>query len=483
MERAFRFHRRHPEYRQNLKFKEYPNRSEINLIKCLTDTSEARSKTTDELLFDECQLLDTELLPDIEQCQKASRMPVTLYAGTSTTMDSFLETNYHFSSQGVWVIPAPGFESKSVGKGWLNCGDQEDVIAGIQPEGFCNPATGQQLRVEDGQWVHKYQFKLDAGFIGFHIPQVIIPEYVNRPEKWQEIIEAHVKYRHNMKKFIQEILGIPTEEGQREITQKDLVNMCDPDLTTENVLDRIKRGYYSHVISGCDWGGSDYNPASRIKASYTVHAMLGIAPDNKVDILMMKQYSGMDYQSIIKEIVRDHEVYAGGPIGTDFGVGAAYNMLLRDNDAINATRHFIFSYVGPKTVPISQPKTGPGWYNQFSVNRTESISSLYQAIKSGELRCYNWHEAQDRLLEFLNLYRIPVDSAGGAQTFRYDRHGARPDDSLHAVNFAFIIAQLIRGVPIVTDASLKREIENNLGLNSYGASTIWGWPDSGHISG
>jgi len=125
-------------------------------------------------------------------------------------------------------------------------------------------------------------------------------------------------------------------------------------------------------------------------------------------------------------------------------VGAAYNMLLRERKEISTERHMIFGCVGPNTAPISAPASGAGWFNQFSLNRTESISALYAAIKTGEIRCYDWNESQDRLLEMLNLYRIPTESATGVQGFRYERHGAKADDTLHAVNFAFIISQLIK---------------------------------------
>ena len=430
-----------------------------------------------------CQLLDTELLPDIEQCQKASRFPCTIYAGTSTTVDSFLETNYQYSSKGIWVIPAPGYTSESVGKGWLNCGDENDILKAIHAEGFLNPATKQQLMVHQGHWLHQDRLKLEAGFTGFHIPQVIIPDYVYKPIKWREIVESYNKYRHNMKKFIQEILGIPTEEGQREITMKDLLRMCDSSLTADEMKARARKGYYSHIVSGCDWGGSDYNPASRVKVSYTVHVILGIAPDKKVDILHMRQYSGMDYRSIIHSIVTDHAEFRASAMGSDFGVGAAYNMLLRERQEISAERHMIFSYVGPNTAPIGVPKSGPGWFNQFSLNRTESISSLYSAIKTGDLRCYNWNESQDRLLELLNLYRIPTESSTGVQSFRYERHGAKADDTMHAINFAYVITQLIKGVPIVEDMALKLRINEMFNTNSHGADTLWGWPNSGHISG
>lgn len=459
MERAFRFFRLYPDFRQNLKYKEYPNGSIIYMVKCLTDSQEARSKTTDELLYDEYQLLDIELEADIEQTQKASRMKSTIYAGTSTTIESPLEVRYQNSSQAVWLVRAPGFESHSAGRGWINCGDEHDVLKCMAVKGFVNPATSELLNVRDGEWVHQNQRLLDAGFVGFHIPQVIIPEYVEKPMKWKEIIEQYQKY--TTKKFMQEVLGIPTEEGQREITLSDLKSICDEELTMKSMREMAQAGKYSQIVSGCDWGGSDYNPAENTKASYTVHAILGIRPDKKIDILLMKQYSGMDYRDIINSICKDHKEYGATAIASDFGVGGAYNLLLRENDAILPERHLILAYAGPNTKPLSMPPKG--WFNQYTLNRTDSITALYTAIKTGKLRCYNWAQASDRLLEFLNLYRIPAETAGGQQTFRYQRHGAKPDDSLHACNFAHVLTELIQNRNFIEDVGLRERLDKMLG--------------------
>lgn len=478
MERAFRFYKQYPDFRQNLKYKEYPNGSIIYMVKCLTDSQEARSKTTDELLYDEYQLLDIELEADIEQTQKASRMKSTIYAGTSTTIESPLEVRYQNSSQGVWLVRAPGFESHSAGKGWVNCGDEHDVLKCIAVKGFTNPATSELLNVRDGEWVHQNKRFLDAGFIGFHIPQVIIPEYVENPLKWKDIIEQRQKY--TTKKFMQEVLGIPTEEGQREITLSDMKSMCDETLTMEDMRNMAKAGKYRHVVSGCDWGGSDYNPAENTKASYTVHAIMGIRPDKKIDILLMRQYSGMDYRDIINNICKDHLEYGCTAIASDFGVGGAYNLLLRENEAIMPDRHLILAYAGPNTKPLSMPSKG--WFNQYTLNRTDSITALYTAIKTGKLRCYNWAQASDRLLEFLNLYRIPADTAGGQQTFRYQRHGAKPDDSLHACNFAHVLTELIQNKSFIEDVGLRERLDKMLsGGGSFSDDDFLGGLGAGGI--
>ena len=430
---------------------EYAGKEEVWDI----DVEEHHTFFANGIAIHNCQLLDPDFLPDIEQCQKASRMPTTIYAGTSTTTDSLLETKFLESSQAAWLLRAPGYNSQSAGQGWLNCSDKDDVLKAIQPQGLTNPATGKVIDVTEGRFVHQIQSNFEQGYLGFHIPQIIIPDYANIPQKWMEIWNAFQSY--DIKKFLQEILGIPTEEGMREITTQDLKNICVLPETPETLkhLAASNNGRYKYTVSGCDWGGSDYNPATKTKVSFTVHVILGICWDGSIEILHIRQYSGMDYRSISNQICEDHKAYNCIGIASDFGVGAAYNMLLRENPIIRPERHFIFGYVGPQSALIKAPSSGPGWFNQYSLNRTESITSLYQAIKSRRFRCYSWDLAQERLIELLNLYRVPTENVGGNSGFRYQRHGSKADDTLHAINFAFCLARIILNEPIIEDPALR----------------------------
>jgi hypothetical protein len=477
MEREFRFgSRKHPDLRNNLKYKELDNGSTITLVKCLTDSAEARSKTSDELLYDEYQLLDPELEPDIEQTQKASKMPSTVYAGTSTTIDSPLECRYQESSMAMWHIRAGD------GKNWINCGNEEEVLKIIRPEGPTCPWTGRRLDVTDGTFVHANQSMQYENQIGFHIPQIIIPEYANDIVKWREIWRVYKKYDH--KKFLQEVLGIPTEEGAREITLQDIQRMCALPELPETLMKRAKSNYYRHIISGCDWGGSDYNPADRTKVSYTVHAILGITTDWKVHVLFMRRYSGMDYRSISSQIAEDHKRYEGNAIGSDYGVGGAYNMLLRESGCVNVERHLIFQYTAPNTAPLAQPSNS-ALYNHWCLNRTESLTELFRAVREGDILCYPFEEAKDHLMDFLNLYRVPSENAGGRTGFLYRRHGAKPDDTIHAINFAYAIARLYMKHPIMHDKALEVTVQRNLGVLSGGGDgdLFGGWPQGGLIKG
>ncbi len=59
---------------------------------------------------------------------------------------------------------------------------------------------------------------------------------------------------------------------------------------------------------------------------HTVHVILGVLPGTgKIDILHIRRYSGMNYDDIVGDILRNHEACRGNAIASDFGVGAVYN--------------------------------------------------------------------------------------------------------------------------------------------------------------
>jgi len=461
MERAFAYKVDSPNHRQNLNYKEYPNGSIIELIRVLSTASESRGKTTDELLYDEYQHFDMDLEPEVEQTQKASNIPSTIYAGTSLTIDTPLETRWLQSSQGSWFVRAGD------GKSWLDMGDQATALSCLRQDGMVCPITSKLLNMRDGQYVHGDREALTRGFVGLHIPQIIIPDMVESPIEWNKIWMAYQGY--DIKKFLQEVLGIPTMEGAREIALEDLRNMCVIPDSEETAIRKAKSRYYKYVVSGCDWGGSDYNPMEKTKVSFTVHAIIGLTPDDKIDILHMRDYSGMGYRDVANDIVRDHKRFYANAIASDFGVGAAYNMLIREQ--LPADKHFIFAYVGPRSAPLGPPQ-GYGWFNQFSVNRTESITQLYSAIKATEprIRCYDWGRSERHLMDFMNLFRVPLEnSTSGATEFKYRRHGSKPDDTLHAINFAYILMRLLKGEPIMEDKGLMNRLRAQVIGGGFGA--------------
>jgi hypothetical protein len=170
---------------------------------------------------------------------------------------------------------------------------------------------------------------------------------------------------------------------------------------------------------------------------------------------------------VADDIVRNHNELLGEALASDFGVGQLYNMLLRERIK-NVHKHLVFGYVGPSSAALGEP-SGEHMFNQYSLNRTEAITSLYDAIKQKRIRCYQWEHAERYLMEFLNLFRAPNETSAGATSFTYRRHGSKADDSLHAVNFAYVLARLLLEEPLVADKMLRDRILKNL----RGNNTTW----------
>lgn len=472
MERLFRYYQQHPNYRQNLAYKEYPNQSAIELTRVHESASDIRGKSADEVLWDEAQNFDPSFLPEVEQVLRVSEVPCKLIAGTSLTIETFLETKYQQGSQGQWHIFCERCRS------WWNCSDEEQVLPMIQPEGLACPhcvekyKEFQPLDASIGQYVHAYESRKDQGYESYHIPQIIIPDFVNDAVQWNKIYRALQDYTQmgQLKKFLQEILGIPTEEGVREITEDDLKRMCCLPETKQALLAKAQRGFYKYIVSGVDWGGSDWNPGDKTKLSYTFHAILGVTPDNAFDIIHMRKYSGMDYTSILRFIAEDHRKYRGGFMASDFSAGSLYNLMLRDQQGVKASTHLILGYGGPETSVFSRPAHSE-LLNHFSVNKTESITHLFSFVKMERprLRCYNWNDAREFLLDFLNLFRSPIETASGRSIMRYRRHGSKADDGLHAVNFALLLSRILLQEPLIEDRGLKSELEKR--LRTYASAT------------
>jgi len=453
MEKANRFYRRDTNLRQNLGYKEFRNGSIVEMAYVLTSAAGIRGKSCDEILVDETQNFDPDLELEVLQTQSASPMRITIYAGTSISTDSMLEHKWTESSQGSWVIRC-------------ECGHfnipllEHGVLDMIQAAGPSCVKCKRILQVREGKFIHAYPDMFDKGFRGFHIPQIIVPAVVYNQLRWAEIYRLKLKIG-GTRKFIQEVLGIATEEGEREITRKQLEAICTLGNNLEPLhMKAINRGY-RWVISGCDWGGSDYIPDLHIKVSTTVHVMVGICPNGQLDIIHFRRYSGMNYDDIVGDILHNHNQLNGYAMASDFGVGAVYNSKLREK--IPAERHLIFNYVGPTADLIAEPK-GPHLYNQWSLNRTESISMTYDAVREMRFRCFDWSIAQEYLQDFLNLFRAPGERAGtgtgsGATTFLYRAHSTKPNDSLMATNYAHMLAKILLGEPMMPDLSMRLRLE------------------------
>ena len=450
-ERAFRYFKgiSNKDQRSNLGFKEFGEgavRSTIELMHVLTEASNVRGKSATELDIDECQDFDPDLETEVSQVNSATNTPITIYSGTSTTTETFLEAKFQESSMGYWSIKC-------------DCGHTNiplpefNVLDMIQPKGPSCVKCRRLLNVMQGEYVHMHPERIKLHRIGFHMPQIVVPFVVNNAARWQQIVDRKMS-GVNMIKFNQELLGIPSEEGARELTRRQLEDICT--LGDKRGLQRkaINKGY-AYVVSGCDWGGTEFSVADKLKVSTTVHAMLGVLPAGDLNLIHMKRYLGMDFESQAEDIMRNHNALKGDAIASDAGVGMAYNREIRRYTL--PEKHLILGYVGPHSAYLDTPGTAHD-INQWSLNKTESLTILFQAIKSARIRCYTWEDAQAYLQDFLAMFRAMSEAPGGASTFTYRNSATKPSDTAHAINFAFTLAKLLIGENVFSDSAVRNRV-------------------------
>jgi hypothetical protein len=450
-------------YRDNLKFKEFSNGSRIELVHVNISADNIRSKSSDELVFDETQAFDSDLLTETLQCQAASHMPTTTYAGTSLTTDTLLEDKFAQSSSAFWVTKCTGCNHYNVPT------LEEGVLDMIQPKGFSCCKCGKLLDTRTGAFMHQYPHLINLQRVGFHVPQIVLPSVLNNPTRWHDIYQQ--KQTTDTRHFLQEIIGIPTEEGEREITKQQLMDICD--LGPQHLLqEKAIKGGYNFIVSGMDWGGTDYLPDLNLKKSTTVHVIVGVKSTGQIDILYFRRYPGMNYDEIIDTIIFKHQQLRGTAMASDFGGGQVYNSKIRER--IGPEKHIIFCYVGPLTAFISEPH-GPHMFNQWSLNKTESISMTYEAIRKHRIHCYDWAESGPYLMDALNMYRAIGEKRGesGTSHFLYRPHPSKPNDALQALNYAFMLGKVLNGEAMFGDASLKMRMDNLLhgNFNYLGGQT------------
>jgi len=355
LEKANRFFQRNTHLRQNLGYKEHDNGSIIEMASVLTSAAGIRGKSTDELLMDEYSHFDPELELEVLQTQSASEMKITVYAGTSLTSDSALEARWCESSQASWMMKCSSCAHHNIPL------PEYGVMDMIQVAGPCCVKCGKLLNVRAGEFVHAFPRLRDTGYLGFHIPQLIVPAVVYNPARWADIYRMKNRVGGS-RQFQQEVLGIATEEGEKEITRRQLEAICILGSDLQRLRLKAVQGSYRWVVSGCDWGGSDYIPELRM-------------------------------------------------------------------------------------------------------NKSESISLVFEAIRKQRIRCFAWEIAQEYLQDCLNLFRAPGEggqSSSGMTTFIYRSHPTRPNDTLMALNCGFTLGRLLLGEPMLADLSVKLRLEEQL---------------------
>jgi hypothetical protein len=384
--------------------------------------------------------LETELL------QVIRRHPLPLYSigGTALGKNSFLEAKYQDSSQGTYVVKCPGCGIDN------DMGEVEHCLRMVRPQGLCCRKCDHSLRGVVGLFVHRKPAELEIQNIGLRVPQIAIPDIADDIKEYNDIYDS--LHGNNVNKAVQEILGIPVDEADRELTLEEVKAICVLGPKRQPV------GFYRYVISGCDWGGSDYSAAQKTKKSNTAHVVIGIRHTGEYDIIHMAIHAGKDYFRVISDILTKHLELGGTHIGSDHGVGMFYNTMIRTSGKVSPLNHYIIQYGGSPRSIVAPMSTANQLGNAYVAHKTESLSALFSKLKKGRIRCFDWAAAEPFLMEFMNMHRVMQETSSGLNRFTYHKNGQKTDDVVQALNFAQIAASIVTGEELITTDGLLESV-------------------------
>jgi hypothetical protein len=298
--------------------------------------------------------------------------------------------------------------------------EEGKVLEMIQGDGIHCIHCGARLNVRNGEWVPAFPDRMSE-FRGYHIPQIVIPAITDDQNNWNKIVRKILRLPLSI--IMQEVLGISYSLGARIITQRDIERQSTLP-SVEELQKQLRR--YVVTVSGVDWGGAE-------QQSFTVHTIVGIRSDGKVDVLWARRYVGFDPDETLTEIARAHRFYKCAMMAADYGMGFDKNVMLEQRFGVTVIQ---IMYVRQNRLFSYSPTLGQ---HRWTVDKTTALEILFLAIKYGRIFFPPQSEFKIYTDDLLSPYE-EVTENGGLACRHFMRNPARPDDFCMALDFACILA-------------------------------------------
>lgn len=371
-----------------------------------------RGISADALFLDEIQDMTSEIFPVLDAVLDHSPWGYRVYAGTPKTLNNSMETHWKNSTQCEWMIHC-------------SCGEwvyQDQRM--IKREGPTCLKCGKIVDPRFGRWAA--MGKQDAEFMGFRIPQTMVPWIVDNAAKWKELFDKSEKWP--TQQFHNEVLGLAHEKGANPLTESDIKAVCDPEKTILEVRDN--KLYFDALYAGVDWGAG--------LGSFTVLSIVGWH-GGKAHLQYMKRYADEkdEPNEQILQIGNTAKRFGCPLIACDWGGGYAQNKQLSID--MSGSADVIQMYEsGVKKRDISYQKES----RLYTFNRSMGLSMVFQAVKARDIIFPKWEDMAPFAPDFTGIFE---DYNRALRAIVYDHPDGIPDDCVHSLMFALLAMKIARG--------------------------------------
>ncbi len=450
----------------NVLQRSFKNKSQMLFSFAYTDAERIRGVSADKNCIDEIQYMDISFLPIIHETLSASRdWGIVQYAGTPKTLDNTIEKLWNDSSMAEWIIrcPHPGCGHWNIPALEYDLikmiGPPHSGISEVVPGIICakcaksiNPRPAAQGGT--GRWVHRHADRRWS-FVGYHVPQIIMPMHYADPEKWQKLVDKlHGKGNVPINVFYNEICGESWDSGSRLVTVTDIKQAaCLPWACLVDEA-KINIDHYIYRFVSVDWGGGGVSrgKSSMSLQSYTAVAVCGLTPDGRVDVIYgLRSLTPHDHVREARLILGIMQTFHCSHVVHDYtGAGTVRETLLVQS-GVDIANILAVAYIGPAKRGLINFKPANQLHprNHYTMDRNRALNYCCQFIKSHIIRFfqYDYKGSEDvgLLHDFLNLIEDKAESGSGRDHYRILRDPAGPDDFAQAVTMGAMMLYQMHG--------------------------------------
>jgi hypothetical protein len=413
----------------NVLEREFVDGSKIYMSYARDNADRARGITADELDLDEVQDMVLSLVePVLRESLFTSRHKRRVWSGTPKSMSNGLEQRvWRQSDQREWMV-----RCYHHGKLPLH---QKLGLENVGLHGPICKRCGNPLNTLDGLWVRtctRTEQGKEPRIHGYHLPQIIFPttDIEVHPGVYGFLDWAQFKEdldAEDEATVLNEKFGESADSEERPIKEDELKALCSEGARMPSEYMDWMRGTYT--FAGIDWGfGLKSN-------SVLVIGQFNVDNPKLFDFVFMKKYTKKetDPKYCIPDMIELMRRYRVRRAHADWGGGFGLNSQIRD---VMGEEFLTTNFWGP--IKSKQVKFNVD-LNAYMLNRTAHLARFFQALKRRQMAMRMcWQEFKPFAQDLLNVFREERKDG----TMFFDHKPEEPDDSLHAMCYAWIIASL-----------------------------------------
>jgi hypothetical protein len=391
----------------------------------LSQVESLRGLSANRILEDEVQDMVSDDLPIVEEALsgQSSDRQFIMRTGTAKTVGNVLEDTLRESTMNEWIVKCPS--------GHHNVPSADN----IGERGFTCKKCFALCDVRGGYWRAMNGLTDPDGtprdWVGFRIPQIIIPGHTEDPIKWREIVRK--MHQYDPIKFNNEVMGLADGSGISILSEDDLKNCAMPAFDIQQFWNPSKDKALA-MMATVDWGLT-------ARKSFTVVALWAVVPASteigvRFKLVHVKRFTEPDLYKQVDQIAQMIVAFNVPHVGVDWGAGIMQSRMLEEKIKRRVHR---FMYVGDQKELIKWNDMNQTW----TVNRTQAMTETFIKMKRGEYWFPQWKFFKDYAKDILCIFEEPLDDRNGNDRIKYDHPADSPDDFCHVVVYSAMLWHLM----------------------------------------